>query len=311
MTKIAVVVSTYNSSRVLDDCLRSAVWADEIVVVDHESEDETLKVAKKYTKHIFSEPNNPKGIDTQKNFGFKKAKSEWILSIDADERIPESLQKEIKETISHADQDAYAIPRKNIIFGKWIEHSIWWPDFQIRLFRKGRAEYVEATVHKDIQVQGTVGKLTEPLIHENYQSISQYIQKMDVYTENEALSYIKTNSHFSWIEAVRMPISDFLKTFFFQEGYKDGFHGLVLSVLQGFYMFLVITKVWEKQGFREENDNSFLKSLSTEWQRSQKEISYWFMTSFIKSSGNYLEKISYKLKRRHLHSKLKKDSTQG
>ncbi|MBI5045137.1 MAG: glycosyltransferase family 2 protein [Candidatus Levybacteria bacterium] len=307
MAKLSVVISVLNGAAVIEDCLKSVEWADEIIVVDHESTDGTLKIVKKYTNDIFSQPNDITKIDIQKNFGFKKAKHEWILSIDADERIDDELQKEIKEVIEHMYQDAYAIPRKNIIFGKWIKHSIWWPDYQIRLFRKGRAEYVDAVVHKDIQVKGTVGKLTNPLTHENYQTVSQYLQKMDVYTESEALSFIKNNTHFSWIEAVRMPIGDFLKTFFFQRGYKDGFHGLVLSVLQGFYMFLVVIKVWEKQGFREENDKHFLKNLLREWERYQKEVSYWFMVSFIQSSGNFIEKIPYRLKRKYLDQKLKKE----
>ena len=143
------------------------------------------------------------------------------------------------------------------------------------------------------------------MLHENYQTISQYLQKMDVYTENEANAYLAQNSHFIWVDAIRIPVRDFLKTFFLQEGYKDGFHGLVLSILQGFYMFLVITKVWEKQGFREENPDSFLRTLAAEFETLYKEITYWFLTSLSHVSKNPMEKISYKFKRKIVSSKLK------
>lgn len=304
--KLSAVISTYNSASVLEDCLKSLKFADEIVVVDHKSLDDTVKIARKYTKHIYSQVNNPQEIDLQKNFGFEKAKGDWILSIDADERVSDELAKEIRRNIdSEAGFSAYRMPRKNIIFNKWIEHSIWWPDYQLRLFKKNKGKYTKAKVHQDIEIDGTIGELLEPLEHQNYQSISQYITKMDQYTENEANSYVSQNIHFLWIDIVRMPISDFLKTFFLQEGYKDGLHGLVLSVLQGFYMFLVITKVWEKQGFREEDSKDFLKTLVTEWGKLQSEISYWVLTALGNNTSNPLTKISYKIKKKYTSQKLK------
>ncbi len=305
--KLSAVISTYNSASLLEDCLKSLSFADEIVIIDHKSLDDTVKIARKYTKHIYSQNNNPQEIDLQKNVGFEKAKSDWILSIDSDERVSDELAKEIRSAInSDSGFSAYKMPRKNIIFNKWIEHSIWWPDYQVRLFRKNKGKYTKAKVHQDIEIDGTIGELTEPLEHQNYQSISQYLTKMDQYTENEANSYVTQNIHFLWIDIVRMPISDFLKTFFLQEGYKDGLHGLVLSVLQGFYMFLVITKVWEKQGFREENSKDFLKALVTEWGKLQQEISYWIFTALGNNTSNPLSKISYKLKKKYTSQRISK-----
>lgn len=304
--KLSAVIATFNSESVLEDCLKSLSFADEIIVVDHKSSDNTEKIARKYTKHIFSQINNPLEIDLQKNFGYEKAKSEWILSIDADERVSEDLAKEIKDAIaSDSGFSAYRMPRKNIIFKKWIEHSIWWPDYQVRLFRKNKGKYTKSTVHQDLEVDGTIGDLIEPLDHQNYQSISQYLSKMDQYTENEANAYVSQNTHFLWVDIIRMPIFDFLKTFFLQEGYKDGLHGLVLSVLQGFYMFLVVTKVWEKQGFREENSKDFLKTLVGEWAKLQHEITYWVLTALGNSTSNPITKISYKIKRKYTSRKLK------
>jgi glycosyltransferase involved in cell wall biosynthesis len=304
--KLSAVISTYNSASVIEECLKSLAFADEILVVDHKSEDDTAKIARRFTKHIFSQPNDPEKIDLQKNYGFEKAHGDWILSIDADERVSEALAKEIRSAI---DLDsgfvAYKMPRRNIIFNKWIEHSIWWPDLQLRLFQKNKGKYAKTKVHQDLEIDGTVGELQQPLDHENYQSISQYLTKMDRYTENEANDFVSQNTHFMWIDIVRMPVQDFLKTFFLQEGYKDGLHGLVLSILQGFYMFLVITKVWEKQGFREENSPNFLSTLVEEWERLQQEITYWILTAMASSSSNPLKKISYKLQRKYTSRKLK------
>lgn len=298
--KLTAVISTYNSADVLEDCLKSLSFADEIIVVDHRSVDTTFKIAKKYTKQVYLQDNNPLEIDLQKNFGFEKAKGDWILSIDADERVSVELAEEILEAIKSDDGfSAYKFPRKNIIFNKWIEHSIWWPDLQLRLFKKGKGRYVGAKVHQDLEVDGAVGELKEPLEHQNYQNISQYLIKMNRYTENEANSYVEQNTHFHWTEIVRMPVSDFLKTFFLQEGYKDGLHGLVLSVLQGFYMFLVIAKVWEKQGFREENSESFLKVLVAQWGKINKEVSYWVFTALSNNTKNPFKKISLKIKKKY------------
>ena len=297
--KLSAVVSTFNNESVIKACLDSLGFADEIVVIDHHSTDKTASIAKKYTKRVYLEPNDPLNIDVQKNVGFEKANGEWIISIDSDERVTPELAREIRQVIeSNQGYVAYKMKRKNIIFGKWIEHSIWWPDYKVRLFKKGKGSYTVSQVHKELHVDGQIGELSEPFIHENYQTISQYVQKMDHYTENEALALIEKNAHFNWIDSVRMPVRDFLKTFFLQEGYKDGFHGLVLSILQGFYMFLVVIKVWEKQGFREEQPDNFLEQLDNERAALQKETSYWFFTSCMKLTKNPIIKFKYKILRK-------------
>lgn len=304
--KLSAVISTYNSAGVIKDCLESLEFVDEIVVVDHKSGDDTVALVKKYTKRIYEEPNDPSGIDIQKNVGFTKAKGDWILSIDADERVTPELAREIKHVIGEISPVAYKIPRKNIIFGKWIEHSLWWPDYQLRLFQKGKGRYVAINVHKDLHVDGPVGQLEHPMTHENYQTLSQYLQKMDVYTENEADSLVRDNVHMQWTDALRLPLADFLKTFFLQAGYKDGLHGLILSILQAFYAFLVFAKVWQKQGFSEQAQDHIVTKLLAEWTRAQHEISYWFFSSLIKETRNPLTKLKYSLLRKREASKLKK-----
>src|SRR3989344_8649892 len=192
MMKISVVISAYNEEKLIEDCLKSvANLADEIIFVDNTSQDSTVKIARKYTDKIFIRENDPVMLNKNKNFGFTKATGEWIISLDADERITPELAREIKKVINGLPSEAQAvdgfeIPRKNIIFNKWIRHSIWWPDYNLSLFRKGKGKFPEKHVHEKLKVIGEVGRLKNPLIHYNYQTVSQFIQKLyKTYTESE------------------------------------------------------------------------------------------------------------------------------
>src|SRR5690606_25888402 len=136
--KLSVVITAHNSQEYLADCLESVAFADEVIVINNESSDDTVKIAKKFGATVFDHKNNPKKLNESKNFGFKKAKNEWILSLDTDERVEADLKKEIIRLIESdaaADINGYLIPRHNIIFGKVIEHGLWYPDYQLRLFK--------------------------------------------------------------------------------------------------------------------------------------------------------------------------------
>lgn len=298
---LSVVISAYNEERNIKDCLSSVSFADEIIVINNSSTDNTEEIARKFTKNIIHQKNDPQRIDLQKNIGFEKATKDWILSLDADERIPKELAKEIQELLSRDrfEEIAFEIPRKNIIFGKWIEHSLWWPDYQLRLFQKGKGKFVSTTVHKTITVDGKIGKLREPMTHENYTSVTQYVQKMDqIYAENEAATLVKSGKHLRALDALAMPAHDFLKTFFLQRGYKDGLHGLVLSLLQALYALLVFAKVWERQGFKEENSPNFLHEVWLEMKKLSKEFHYWYLTESIGESKDAIKKMYLKLQRK-------------
>ncbi len=235
---VSVVISTFNSEEKIEDCLKSASWVSEIIVVDGTSSDKTLDIVRKYTSKIFVRPNH-KMLNINKNFGFSKTSGEWILCLDSDERITTELQQEIREIIGNS-VDGYWIPRKNIIFGKWMQHTGWYPDAQLRLFRRGKGKFLEEHVHEMIKVQGEVGQLREHILHYNYDSISQFIQKLGtIYGPNEAEQLIKKGYAFDWKDAIRFPVKEFLSRFFAREGYKDGFHGLMLSLLMAFYHFLI------------------------------------------------------------------------
>lgn len=298
---ISVVISAHNEERNIKDCIESVSdLASEIIVIDNSSTDETSEIAKKMGAKVFKQINDVRKIDLQKNFGFEKASKEWILSLDADERLTPLLIKEIQHELSiNGKAVGYYIPRKNIIFNKWIRHSLWWPDYQLRLFKKGKGKFLSATVHVPIDIKGEVKHLAEPMIHQSYSGISQFVNRMNtIYTDVEAEEIIKSGKKLSWIDSIRSPFSDFFKTFFLQKGYKDGLHGLVLSILQAFYMFLIFAKVWEKQGYYEKADKEILKGLSAELVSIHSQTRFWLLTAVLNETRNPFKKVIYAFSRK-------------
>lgn len=296
MVKLSVVVSCFNEELNIERCLKSAVFAQEIIVVDHESSDRTLEIAKKFTQKIFVKKNEPSKIDIQKNFGFEKATGDWILSIDADEEVTPELQKEVKELLSSGDTlNGYYIPRKNIIFGKWMEHTGWYPDFQLRLFRKGEGEFVSEHVHEAVKIEGKTGYLSQHLIHYNYQTVSQFISRTILYSQSEAASLLNKGYVFSWMDVVKFPVNEFFSRFFAREGYKDGLHGLVLSLLMAFYHLIVFANIWEKEKFKEVHVN-MLQETEKMMLQTKKDFYYWFYKEREKQTKNVFKKIILKTK---------------
>lgn len=295
--KVTLVVSAYNEERKLEDCLKSAAKiSNEIIVIDNTSTDKTNKIAKKYTDKVIVRENNLM-LNINKNFGFTKASNEWILNLDADERVTPELAEEIDRLDGNSPINGYLIPRKNILFGKWIRHSIWWPDYQLRLFRKGKGKFEEKHVHELLSLNGEPEKLESPIEHLNYQSITQYLYKLEhIYTESEVENIIRKGKKLTWRDAIEMPAKDFMKTYFFQKGYKDGLHGLVLSLLQSFYMVVVFSKVWEKQGFEESEID--ISAVEKEFKSLGREFYYWILTEKLYNEKSPIKKVIHKIKRK-------------
>ena len=297
--KISVVISAYNEQNLIGECLKTAKnVADEIILVDNTSVDKTIEIAIKYTDNIFIRPNCPIMLNRNKNFGFTKATGDWIISLDADERIPLNLAKEIRRATRTKQYHGYQIPRKNIIFGKWIKHSIWWPDYNLRIFKKGYGKFPEKHVHEKLEVAGKVGKLTNPILHYNYQTVSQFIKKLDTtYTESEVENFISSGKNISWYDAIRWPANDFIKTFFFEKGYLDGLHGLVLSQFQAFYALVFFAKVWErKEKFRDLTPDNFFIQVLSEFSQVAKDFRHWVYEILMEQ--NPAIKFYYKIRRK-------------
>lgn len=300
MATVSVVISAYNNQDKIRNCLESVKWAEEIIVVDNSSTDNTLNIAKEYTDKIFTRVNNPM-LNVNKNFGFTKATGDWILSLDSDERVTPELAKEIKSIVSsqQLEVNGFWIPRKNIIFGKLIRHSGWYPDYQMRFFKKGKGKFPELHVHEMIKVTGTTGKLEEHIKHLNYENITQFLNKLiNIYTPNEAQVLIKKGYKFDWTDSLKMPSKEFINRFFAQSGYKDGLHGLVLALLMAFYHLVVFVKIWEKQDFKEVNQNNFLSKVEGEIVKIKRELNYWLLTAKIEDNKNHITKLYSRIKRK-------------
>lgn len=301
MVKISIVISAFNEEKKIGDCLESVKWADEIILVNSGSTDKTAEIAKQYSLKIFNRSNNLM-LNVNKNFGFAKATGDWILSLDADERVTPELAKEIKLSIVNHQLpiiNGYFIPRKNIIFGKWIKHTGWYPDYQLRLFKNGQGRFPERHVHEMIRLTGEVGYLKEHMIHYNYETISQFLEKLIyIYAPNEAKELIRKGYNLDWRDAIRMPSKEFLIRFFAQEGYKDGFHGLVLSLLMAFYHLVIFVSLWEKQGFKEVASSDFLLETEKEFKTVGKDIDFWFFNEKIKTAKNIFKKNWLRVKKR-------------
>lgn len=298
MSKISVVINTRNEENNLLRALSSISWlADEIVVVDMESTDKTVSIAKKAGAKIYS--HKPTGyVEPARNFAISKAIGDWILILDADEEIPKGLVQMLKQIIvDRGAADFYRLPRKNIIFGKWIRHSRWWPDYNIRFFKKGKVVWSEI-IHSVPETHGTGLDLEatkdNAIIHYHYESIEQFINRLNNYTTQHAKLLIKDGYKFSWKDIITKPMAEFISRYFAGEGYKDGVHGLALAGLQSFSELVLYLKIWQAEKFKESvlNFNEVVSVI----RESEKDIHYWQADSLIKEGGGIIQRIKRKLK---------------
>lgn len=245
--KLSVVIITLNEEENLPRCLASIKKiADEIVLVDSGSKDKTISIARSWGARVFIRPFD--NFANQRNFALEKARGTWILSVDADETVTKSLAKEIKKAICSDRFDAYSIPRKNIIFGKFIKHTRWQPelDRHIWLFKKEKGRWV-GDVHEEVEVQGKVSKLNSAKIHYQYKTVSEFFEMMNRYSEMEAEEKFRKGIKFSYFRLFYDPLYNFLVRFFYRLGFLDGWRGFVLSYLMAIYHLQVWAKIWERQ----------------------------------------------------------------
>lgn len=295
--KVSVVISAFNEEKKLAECLASVKdVAAEIIVVNSGSSDSTLNIAKKFTDKVYTRENNPM-LNVNKNYGFGKAERSWILNLDADERLDQDLSEEILSLDENTEFSGYFIPRKNIIFGKWIQHAGWYPDYQMRLFKKDKGRFEEKHVHELIKIEGKTEHLKNPMTHINYESISQFLEKMiRTYTVSEANTILKDGYTFNFSDIYIMPIKEFMSRYFARQGYKDGMHGLSISLLMAFYHFVVFLRLWEKKGFpkKEQSLDLFQESVSF----LKKDVDYWLANEKIQNEKNIIKKQLLKVIRK-------------
>ncbi|MFP3867197.1 MAG: glycosyltransferase family 2 protein [Desulfobacteraceae bacterium] len=244
MAGLTVTIITLNEEANIVACLESVRWADEIVVVDSQSTDCTVELARAFTDRIFSVPWQ--GFARNKNLALEQARMEWILSLDADERVPPALQQEILEQLqADGPLDGYRVARKNYFCGQWIKHLGWYPDYTIRLFRRGRGHFADREVHEGVEVEGRVGTLQHPLEHYTYASLSDFVQRMDRYSQLAARELVKQGRRPCWGELLWRPWATFVNLYFIKKGFLEGRAGYTLAVLYSVYNFLKYAKLRE------------------------------------------------------------------
>jgi glycosyltransferase involved in cell wall biosynthesis len=245
-TSLACVVITKNEETNIQDCLASAGWATERIVIDAESSDRTADLARAAGAKVFVRPWP--GFGAQKNFGMNQASSGWILIVDADERVPQPLQAEILSRIDHwkeGDPVAYEIPRKNFFYGAWVRHAGVYPDYQIRLFRKGCAKYNDIPVHENLIVEGSIGKLSTPFEHYTERRIQDHFRKFGLYTTLAAQEKGRTVDAVHAHDLLFRPLVNFFKSYILNQGFRDGVRGLIVCVFASMYTYVKYAKLWD------------------------------------------------------------------
>ena len=243
--RLSVTVITLNEEAEIGECLASVAWADEIVVVDSGSADRTVEIAKKYTERVLY--HEWPGYAAQKNWALGQASHDWVLSLDADERVAPDLQAEIREALTAPAHAGYYIGRKNFFLGRWIRHGGWSPDYTIRLFDKRKGRFTEREVHEVVRLEGSAATLKHPIEHYTYRSLAAYQERVGRYAALAAREMRKKGRRFHAWDPVAHPLWTMFRMYFLRQGFRDGIDGLLLAGLYGYYTFLKYAKLWEME----------------------------------------------------------------
>ena len=244
--KLTVTVITRDESAHIAAALQSVSWADEIIVVDSHSTDDTVAIARKYATRV--EERDWPGYSAQKNYAAGIASNDWILSLDADERVTPELADEIRYTL-HSEPAArgYRIPRVTWYLGRWIRSTDWYPDYQLRLYDRRAGKWNGRRVHESVELQGTPAFLRHELQHYAYRDIAHHLATIDRYTTLAAEQWLAEGRRTNGFEILIHPRLAFLRNYLVRGGIKDGAAGLLVSKLNSYYVFLKFAKLWEMQ----------------------------------------------------------------
>ena len=243
--RLSVVLVTRNEEDRLRAALESVAWADEIVVVDAESDDKTVTIAREFTDHVVVRPWP--GYAVQKNVAIDLATGDWILSLDADEVVSAELTAEIRRVLAaDGPADGYSVPRRNIFWGRWVRHGGLYPDWQLRLFRRGRGRFVERAVHESVTVDGRVERLSGHLEHRSYRDVGDFLARADRYAALAAADAVAQGRRAGVRNLVLRPLGRFVSMYVVRGGVLDGWRGFLLASLYAYYVLIRAVKIWER-----------------------------------------------------------------
>jgi (heptosyl)LPS beta-1,4-glucosyltransferase len=243
---IAAVVITRNEERNIEACLRCLGWVDELMVVDAGSVDRTVELARRYSPKVFV--RSWFGYGPQKNFAMEQAATDWILLVDADERVSGELREEILGLLNGQPAAvAYRIPRRNYYYGQWMRSAGQYPDRQLRLVRRGRGRYNDLPVHEHLEVEGPIGDLEGHLEHYSHPTVVSHEMKIEIYSTLSAEERVRAGKpRAGWYHLLVNPVWTFIKIYLLRGGYRDGFRGFLMSGFSAAHVLLKYAKLWER-----------------------------------------------------------------
>jgi glycosyltransferase involved in cell wall biosynthesis len=246
VASVSAIVITRNEARNISAALESVRWADDIVVVDSGSSDDTIAIARRHTDRVVSRAWD--GYGAQKNYAAGLAAHDWVLSLDADERVTPVLAREIRALLDAGPtKQGYRIPRTTHYLGRWIRSTDWYPDRQLRLYDRRAGRWNDRRVHESVAVDGAVGRLEAEIEHRAYRDVSHHLRTIDRYTTLAAEQMLADGRRVRWVELVAQPPLTFLRNYVARLGVRDGTPGLIVSILNSYYVFLKYAKLWEQQ----------------------------------------------------------------
>lgn len=245
---LSVIVITKNEAAHIGRCLQSVCWADEIIVLDSGSDDDTVAICRHYTDRVY-ETDWP-GFGIQKQRALELAQGDWVLSIDADEVVSAELRQEIEMALVQTQFNGYEIPRLSSYCGKQIRHGGWWPDYVLRLFRRNAGYFTDSVVHERIVVQGEMGQLTSPLLHDAFVNLDEVLHKVNSYSSLGAKMLHQKGVQSSLSKALFKALWTFIRTYWLKAAFLDGRQGLMLSISNAegtYYKYVKLLELQSRQ----------------------------------------------------------------